>query len=150
MKGKRVSRDDPSDVFSLGCVFLEMATLLLGRNLNDFAEYYTSTVNGAKEEAYYCNLPRVYKWIEDLRHSSIAKPVQVEPLASARIRGQDFGSDLDRKIADALAYIREMLDENPETRPKSKGLWKCFQAINSERCRDCDPRYTERWRPSER
>ena len=33
-------RGDPSDVFSLGCLFLEMATLLLGKKLKDLDKHY--------------------------------------------------------------------------------------------------------------
>ena len=149
MKGKRVPRDDPSDVFSLGCVFLEMATLLLGRNLNNFSEHYTTAINdSAKEEAYYCNLPKVYSWIDYLKQSQASRPVPLEPLLNARVERQDFGSDLDGRMIGALTHIRRMLDENPLKRPRSQNLWECFQHVSLEKCQDCDPRHKERWQPS--
>ncbi len=148
MKGKTVLRDDPSDVFSLGCVFLEVATLLLGEDLKRFSEHYTSTVNNTGvEEAYHCNLPRLYSWIESLRARGPNNP-QDQPLLEENIEVQDHILDADQVMVDSLIHIRQMLDENPQARPGSQGLWKCFQYISPEKCIDCDPRLAERWKPS--
>ena len=148
MKGKRVLRDDPSDVFSLGCVFLEMATLLLGQDLNNFSQHYTTRVNQTGiEEAYYCNLVRVYTWIEFLQTLG-TKSDQEQPLQAESIQGQDHASDPEQSMVEALTHIREMLDENPQIRPNSRDLWSCFRFINPEKCRDCDPSLEERWKPS--
>ena len=149
MKGKRVNRDDPSDVFSLGCVFLEMATLLLGQELKDFSRHYTIPINQTSiEKAYHCNLVRVYTWIDFLRTRG-AKIDQEQPLQAESIQGQDHASDPEQSVVEALTHVREMLDENPQIRPKSRDLWSCFQFINPEKCRDCDPRLEEeRWKPS--
>ena len=148
MKGRTVLRDDPSDVFSLGCVFLEVATLLLGEDLKEFSEHYTSTVNNTGvEEAYHCNLPRLYSWIDFLRARGPNNP-QDQPLLAENIKVQDHIPDADQVMVDSLIHIREMLDENPQARPQSQGLWKCFQYISPEKCKDCDPRLEERWKPS--
>lgn len=150
MKDKRMPRDDPSDVFSLGCVFLEMATLLLGENLTSLSDYYTTTVNvSAKEEAYYCNLDKVYSWIDYLRTSHGFKPVQDSWRPSAIRKAQDVISSPENRMATALIDVRRMLDEVPSNRPLSKNLWLQFQEINAERCKDCDPRRPEEmWKPS--
>ena len=148
MKGKTVPRDDPSDVFSLGCVFLEVATLLLGEDLKRFSKHYTSTVNNTGvEEAYHCNLPRLYSWIEFLRARG-PNNSQDQPLLAENIMVQNHIPDADQVMVDSLIPIRQMLDENPQARPKSQGLWKCFQYISPEKCIDCDPRLAERWKPS--
>jgi serine/threonine protein kinase len=55
MKGKKVPRDDSSDVFSLGCVFLEMATLILEKDHDEFRAFY-----GRNGDAYYSNLEWVH------------------------------------------------------------------------------------------
>ena len=151
MKGKRVPRDDPSDVFSLGCVFLEMATLLLGWNLSNFSDHYTTTVNDSgKEEAYHCNLGRVHSWIDYLRSSNASKLVHMLPLQAAQVESQDLTACQNGIMVEALIHIRGMLDENPQSRPKSQGLWKHFQFISPQKCRDCDPRNGEMWKPSVR
>ena len=148
MKGRTVPRDDPSDVFSLGCVFLEVATLLLGEDLKRFSEHYTSTVNNTGvEEAYHCNLPRLYSWIEFLRARG-PNNLQDQPLLAENIKVQDHIPDADQVMVDSLIHIRQMLDENPQARPESQGLWTCFQYISPEKCIDCDPRLAERWKPS--
>ena len=148
MKGKTALRDDPSDVFSLGCVFLEVATLLLGVDLKRFSEHYTSPVNNTGvEEAYHCNLPRLYSWIDCLR-AGRSKYSQEQPLLAENIEVQDHIGHADQVMVDSLVHIREMLDESPQARPEAQGLWKCFQYISPEKCIDCDPRLETRWKPS--
>lgn len=150
MKGKRMLRDDPSDVFSLGCVFLEIATLLLGENLTSLSKHCTTTVNvSAKEKAYYCNLDKVYLWIDHLRASNGFKLVQDSWRPSAISRAKDLISSPENRMVGALVDVRRMLDEVPSNRPLSKYLWQQFQEIGSERCKDCDPRRPEdMWEPS--
>ena len=149
-KDKRMPRDDPSDVFSLGCVFLEMATLLLGEDLTKLSEFYTTTVNvSATEEAYHCNLDKVYSWIDHLKESNEIKLVQDNWLPGAMHQVQDIVSSTKDDMVAALVYLRRMLDEVPSNRPPSKTLWQHFQDISSEQCRDCDPRRPEAiWKPS--
>ena len=150
MKDRGMPRDDPSDVFSLGCVFLEMATLLLGEDLTKLSEFYTTTVNvSATEEAYHCNLDKVYSWIDHLRASNTIKLVQDNWLPGAVHEVQSIVSSTDDHMVAALVHLRRMLDEVPSNRPPSKTLWQHFQNISSEQCRDCDPRRPEDiWKPS--
>ena len=148
MKSKRNSRGNPSDVFSLGCVFLEMATLLLGKTLSEFNHHYTSKVNQTGiEDSYHKNLPRVYTWIESLQ----TRGTKVDPnqsLQAESIEDQDHATDPEQNVVKALDHIRKMLDEDPRLRPKSQDLWSYFQFISLEKCSDCDPRLEERWKPS--
>lgn len=142
-------RDDSSDVFSLGCVFLEMATLLLGETLQSFFDYYARDVNNSgKEEAYYCNLDRVHSWIDYLKASCGFKPLQEHRLLGEISEVQHPPLGPDYYTTAALVDIRQMLDETPSSRPLSEGLWQQFQHISSIRCRDCDPRRPDMWKPS--
>ncbi|KAL8725339.1 MAG: hypothetical protein Q9181_006449 [Wetmoreana brouardii] len=152
MRGKKAPRDDPSDVFSLGCVFLEMASLILGRDLERFRSYYASPKNeSGLEDAYYCNLDRVYAWIEDLRRSQDHEPRSAPDLAGERIEGQDFCQDQSSGMIEGLDAIRRMLEVEPSERPASKGLWRNFQHVSSQLCRDCDPRLPDEiWTPNPR
>ena len=61
----------------------------------------------------------------------------------------DEANDQDQRMSHALGAIRGMLDETPSLRPKSKGLWTSFASVSKEKCRDCDPRHEEVWKPSE-
>lgn len=149
MKDENTPRDDPSDVFSLGCVFLEMATLLLGTNLNNLREHYSTPINeSGKEEAYHCNLSKVYSWIDHLRALHELKPVQ-EHLLLGEINVGNLHTSPDNRMIAALIDIRQMLDEIPSNRPASRELWQKFQHISEIKCRDCDPRRpTDIWKPS--
>ncbi len=145
MKGKKVPRDDPSDVFSLGCVFLEMATLILGKDHDDFRAFI-----GTNEDAYCSKLERVHQWIGNLEGSK--QPAQTSTLDASLVRenveSHDFMPRIDHGMMDCLATIRQMLNENPSNRPRAKGLWKGFQSLSPRICDDCDERNETRWRPS--
>lgn len=149
MKDENTPRDDPSDVFSLGCVFLEMATLLLGTNLNNLREHYTTPINETgKEEAYHCNLSKVYSWIDHLRALHELKPVQ-EHLLLGEINVENLHPSPNNRMIAALIDIRQMLDEIPSNRPASRELWQKFEHISEIICRDCDPRRpADIWKPS--
>ena len=151
MDDGNVLRDDPSDVFSLGCVFLEMATLLLGKNLDNLSDHYATIINDtSKEEAYHCNLRNVHSWIDHLRTSQELKPVQEHTILREINNDQSSHPGADNHMIAALVDIRLMLDETPSKRPASIRLWRKFQNISRIVCRDCDPRCPDRWRPSDR
>lgn len=145
MKGKKVPRDDPSDVFSLGCVFLEMATLILGKDLDAFCTFY-----GKDGDAYFGNLEKVHQWIGLLEGSKqLADTSTLDAsLINENVESHDFMTDIGQPMMDSLATISRMLNENPSSRPISKGLSKGFQSLSPRICDDCDERNESRWRPS--
>jgi hypothetical protein len=54
-----------ADIFSLGCVFSEMITVLCRRSLDDFTVHRRDQYG---KEAFHCNLPRVYDWLQLLEN----------------------------------------------------------------------------------
>ncbi len=56
-------RNSASDIWSLGCVFLEMATVLKGRRVSDLREFLKSQ---ADNDYVYNNEQGVSQWIEEL------------------------------------------------------------------------------------
>ncbi|KAL8716278.1 MAG: hypothetical protein Q9220_000183 [cf. Caloplaca sp. 1 TL-2023] len=152
MRGKKQPRDDPSDVFSLGCVFLEMASLILGRDLDTMIDHYATRFNDstALNDEYHCNLDRVYTWIELLEKRRDVDPRSVPDLTDEKVDGQDFIPDPNSKIIETLAALRQMLDREPAERPLSRDLWQYFQHVSSQMCQDCDPRLPKEkvWTPN--
>jgi serine/threonine protein kinase len=61
-------RNSSSDIWSFGCVFLEMWTVLRSRPLQDLRTYMTAHGSGAKE--YYSNLEAIMGWLDVLRSSA--------------------------------------------------------------------------------
>lgn len=145
---RTVLRGDPSDVYSLGCVFLEMATLMLGESFKNLIDHYVISENEIKwADRYYLHLDRVYSWIEHLR-SSRTEPAlswghELDQRASSL---SPFSANEDQQMVDACLFIRNMLSRDPDDRPKSKELFQSFASVALQPCRDCDPRHPNVWK----
>ena len=150
-------RGDLSDVFSLGGVFLEMATLLSGKTLNDLNKQYmpkpTDPDLATKDGGYHWNLDGVYEWISllgDLRGKGPAE-TEGDEFADGDVSHQDFMSHKapwSQALIETLPSIKSMMAHDQEHRPKAAGLWSRFQELAPERCRDCDPRHPDVWKPT--
>ena len=88
-----------SDIWSLGVVFLEMATVLRGKSLKELNSYLES--QGTKKTAIHENLEIALSWFEPLR-------------------ANHFGSILDNE---PLAWIKKMLNRTFSTRPTAVELF---------------------------
>ncbi|MCJ1245015.1 hypothetical protein MMC30_002216 [Trapelia coarctata] len=71
---KRGKRGKPSDIWSLGCVFLELVTIMLHRPITDFYEgrklQKTKQSGDTVDSSYSNNLIAVAEWIKALRQVS--------------------------------------------------------------------------------
>lgn len=130
-----VIRDGSSDIFHLGCVFLEMATLICGHGLDELPENYFSELSsgtgfeGGRVEDYYHSLRRVHSWIFTLKETQSS-------------------STTESHTAELLSSVQSMLDEDPQRRPLSRALWTQFSFISARICPDCDPRHPHAWKQS--
>ncbi|KAI4642766.1 uncharacterized protein J4E79_011382 [Alternaria viburni] len=61
-------RNSSSDIWSFGCVFLEMWTVLRSRTLEELKTYMTA--HGSCANSYHSNLEAITGWIEVLRSSA--------------------------------------------------------------------------------
>lgn len=139
MKGKRNPRSDASDIFSLGCVFVEIATLVIGRNLSSLAAYIKVHHRGyGLDYSYFCNLRVVYEWIQTIERDN---------QKGIRSYRRETTLILQTPMTDALRTIRRMLDSDPANRPSAHRLWEQFKRVSSKKCADCDPRHPDVWRP---
>ncbi|KAL8664206.1 MAG: hypothetical protein Q9202_003284 [Teloschistes flavicans] len=116
-----------SDVYSLGCVFLEIATIFSGR---DFPSFWFNSSSYAEQ------LPQVHAWLDLLGREESPRPI----LRNARARAVGMTSG-------PISTIRSMVDYSPEERPPTLGLWECFLTVSSKLCPDCDLRHPEVWKP---
>lgn len=123
---KREERDSKSDMWSLGAVFLEMTTRLLGRRLSDLKLTIALQAKKSKSSPFiHANLPAVADWLQVLGKGSAMPGHDKEP----------------------LTWVTDLLQLKPEDRPSSKGLMKDIlesPSFNIFCCFKCQPEFRER------
>lgn len=123
---KREARDSKSDIFSLGVVFLEMTTKLLGRSTAELTRVIATNArkHNSDQPYVYANLPVVLTWLDELR------------------KGNTVEHD-----NEPLVWVRDLLQEKPRNRPSAKGLMKDILESPSFRdfcCFRCQGDFEER------
>lgn len=98
VKDPHAPKNSMTDMWSLGVVFLEMATVLRGRTVTKFRQYLTQ--NGTKHPHVYGNSPATYEWFDRLRSSDAGPDSDIEP----------------------LTWIKDLLAPEPLNRPEAKAL----------------------------
>ncbi|OCK80990.1 kinase-like protein, partial [Lepidopterella palustris CBS 459.81] len=99
-------RGKSSDIWSLGCVFLEMATVLNDRSLDEMTKFYLE--NGSHYQGFWGNEEATKNWINELK------------------------GDIPKSDAIPLEWISWMLKPAPDERPTSPQLLGCILDIESE------------------
>lgn len=108
----RVHETEQADVFSLGCVFLEMVTFMLKKKPHDFVKHRSSKQrvnaggkNSRNDSSYHANMERIESWMKILEDAALA---------------QD--DDALRAVPYILPLIRSMLSRNPSMRPGARDV----------------------------
>lgn len=101
---KSRTQNEISDIFSLGCVFLEMATLCMTRTLSEFAGFRTA--HG--DNSFHKTLGKTNEWIDKLNEEQ------------ERTKCSDIAHSI------PFDMIRKMLRGNPEDRPTAHEVWLRF------------------------
>ncbi len=117
-------RDEHSDTFSLGCVFLEMATVLLGKPPKFTEEQLAADDHSISSLGFGSE----FKYSESLH-------ILDSYLATLNIVARDVvASDPPREasvkaVLAILPYIRWMMDETPTRRPDAHQLYPWFRPL---------------------
>jgi serine/threonine protein kinase len=75
------SRGRSADVFSLGCVFLEILTVVCGKHLDDFTDFRNGGASNDGPGAFCLHVPRLRQWVDVLRQAeleAVVRPVRTE------------------------------------------------------------------------
>jgi serine/threonine protein kinase len=104
---KEQERGSPSDMWSLGIVFLKMATKLLVYSLSDFRNRIKRYAAKSRVQPYpYANIPTVIEWMPTLGNTCTEFEHDKEP----------------------LVWVRELLHPDPDNRVTARQLMRyCWQ-----------------------
>ena len=123
---RREPRNRSSDMWSLGVVFLEISTVLLGSSLRKLKIHIEGSSRTRRREPYiWANISAAYEWMEILRT-------------------EKGGSDQDNET---LTWTKGLLHLRPLSRLKSAGLMRGIAesiSFNSFCCVECWPDYERR------
>lgn len=103
-------RGRAADIFSLGCVFLEIMTVLTGQHPHEFAEF-RSRESG--NDAFHATLDRVALWCESYFHKGI---------------GDTHTTSL-RIDSSVCALVEKMVRMDPSQRPTASELHAFFTGL---------------------
>lgn len=108
----RVHETEQADVYSLGCVFVEMVTFMLKKKPNDFVKHRstkqkekvnTGGKNSRTDSSYHANMDKIESWMKILEDSASA------------FEHEEFVA-----IPHILILVRTMLSRNAHMRPSAR------------------------------
>ncbi|KAL5118793.1 hypothetical protein ACEQ8H_003296 [Pleosporales sp. CAS-2024a] len=106
----RVHETEKADVFSLGCVYLELITFMLKKKPHDFVKHRSSKhkintggKNSRTDSSFHGNLEKIDTWIDLLEKASF-----------------EYDDGAFRAIPPILHLIRSMLSRAPVVRPTAR------------------------------
>ena len=111
IKSRSLSR--ASDIFSLGCVFLEILTFCMARRLSDFADFRATSLG---DKSFHNTLAKTNEWIDMLEEQERWK-------CSPLVHSIPFDT------------IHSMLNRSPDDRPTALEVWLRFPKCTC--CSDC-------------
>ncbi|KAF2875648.1 kinase-like domain-containing protein [Massariosphaeria phaeospora] len=124
-----VPRDFSSDVFSLGCVFMEMATIALGRTIKSLYEAVGMGSETGFEVTYWQSVEneKARGWFSELNSASSTKDKERSAVEthSLRLPGHDH-----------LARIEAMMSNTEGARPSLADIHQTFGSLRDQ-CDDC-------------
>jgi len=106
----RAQETEQADIYSLGCVFVEIITFMLKKKPHDFLKHRSSKQkvnmggkNSRTDSSYHANLEKIETWITMLENAAPA-----------------FDDEAFLAVPPILSIVRTMLSRNPNTRPTAR------------------------------
>ena len=116
---REMRRDERSDIFSLGCVYLEMATVLLGKPPLFAEEQLDGDSRAAGEFKYSESLHNLDSYLSLLA-------TRIAPDLAAADPARESSA---KAVLAVLLPIRRMMDESQKRRPKAHELYPWFRHL---------------------
>ena len=113
------SRDERSDIFSLGCVYLEMCTVLLGKSPRFVEEQLSGEVKPSADFKYSESLHNLDAYLALLTTRIAPDLVAADPSKEASAKA----------VLAVLPPIRRMMDASQNRRPKAHELYPWFRHL---------------------
>jgi hypothetical protein len=118
-------RGFPADIFSLGCVFLEILVVLSSTQRFNYRVILSEV---RQDKSYQANLGFIRSWYDG--HTNEFTD------ALRDRRGRRRGRRSEVEIEDLVLTFRRMLDGDPNSRPSARSLWKSFRDFSCGSCGD--------------
>jgi len=134
-----VGRDYDIDIFSLGCVWLEMANVIYGEPFDNMYQVVGKPVpqkDGGPVVAYHECAENVRRWILHLlkkgNRTMVSCPPSCDQLGTLSVTPvQSFDQEM-------FNMILKMMSENPKERPSLQTVWELLDTTTSP-CPQCHP-----------
>ena len=126
-------REYDSDVYSLGCVFLEMATVILGRSLKQLYENVGVVVDTERILKYGRMDAEIKEWIQELKDLCGTK---YSLASTGHISKTRDGVPMSKHLLDVIC---SMMSKGRDDRPTVDKAWKDFAEV-CEECKFCHPK----------
>jgi len=115
-----------SDIFRLGCVFLEMATVMLGKQIRDMHVYISERSGNPNKIEYHRDFAHLADWVKELRELvKVDSPFYLRYLAN-------------QGLNTILQMITECATEWAPSHPfRLENVPRIMDRMRSQPCRSC-------------
>jgi len=138
-----------SDVFSLGCVNLEMITIILGKSLVSLHSHRCGA-DQSSERCYSETIKETDVWIGSLSSATNSYIDSSRLQLPDHINRASFSEKLRTEPTKVLSVIKDMMREDQNERPQAYQLWDNFKCLYlQDLCVPCEEQHSKRVQSSQ-